>query len=227
MEEQPPYGDGFPKVELIDPDNVEPRVACVLLLDTSGSMEGEKIKEVNAGLKVFHEDLNADRLASKRAEIAIVTFGGVVETLRPFFTADLFTPPTLTTSGQTPMGEAIRRGIEMVTERKELYRALGILYYRPWIFLITDGFPTDEWESAARMVHKGEANSSFSFYAVGVEGAEMDTLNAIAVPSRPAIKLKGNRFREMFQWLSKSITAVARSQPEDQVPFPPPGWGGV
>ena len=56
-------------------DNPEPRCACLLLLDTSGSMGGEKIRELNAGIKLFQEELNGDSLAAKRVEVAVVTFG--------------------------------------------------------------------------------------------------------------------------------------------------------
>ena len=34
-------------------DNPEPRCPCVLLLDTSGSMQGQPISQLNAGLKQF------------------------------------------------------------------------------------------------------------------------------------------------------------------------------
>lgn len=224
MEEQTPY-EGFQRTKFVD--NTEPRVACVLLLDTSGSMEGERINQVQEGLSVFHENLRTDRLASKRAEIAIVTFGGTVETLQPFSTADIFTPPTLRTSGQTPMGEAIRQGIELVTEEKQVYKANGISYFRPWIFLFTDGEPTDEWQSAARMVHEGEKNGSFSFFAIGTGDANMEILNAIADPSRPPVKVKGLNFQDMFIWLSSSIKTVSHSQPGERVKLPPLGWGEV
>ena len=62
-------------------DNPEPRCAVVLLLDTSGSMHGQPISELNAGLKEFENALKSDRLASLRVEVAVVTFGGSVKVL--------------------------------------------------------------------------------------------------------------------------------------------------
>jgi len=56
-------------------DNPEPRCPCVLLLDTSGSMGGAKIAELNKGLQTFAEELHSDAMASKRVELAIITFG--------------------------------------------------------------------------------------------------------------------------------------------------------
>ena len=48
--------------------NPEQRCPCVLLLDTSGSMHGDPIAELNEGLRAFKEDLISDSLAVKRVE---------------------------------------------------------------------------------------------------------------------------------------------------------------
>jgi uncharacterized protein YegL len=206
-------------------ENPEPRVPCVLLLDTSGSMQGDPIRELNSGLVGYKDHLAADPLASKRVEVAVVTFGPV-NVMVDFTTAEQFVPPQLEADGATPMGEAIVKAIEMVSARKQVYRQNGIAFYRPWIFMITDGAPTDSWEEAARRVKEGEAAKALSFWAVGVEGADLDKLKKIA--TREPIKLKGLRFRDLFQWLSNSQQSVSRSTVGEPVPLPSPaGWAEI
>ena len=161
-------------------------------------------------------------------EDAIVTFGnGGVKHVQDFVTAGEFTPPVLEAGGQTPMGEAITLGLNLLRARKEVYKKNGVPYYRPWVFLITDGAPTDDWASAARLVHAEEAANALAFFAVGVQGAEMEKLRQIAPPTRVPIQLQGLQFVEMFLWLSRSQQRVSGGKVGEQTALEPAGWGKV
>ena len=225
------------KAELVYPE--EPKCVLFLLLDTSGSMdeyvEGKKkIDELNEGVKTLQKELIEDELAKKRVEIAMITFGGdSPKESREFKTPEEFNPPKLEASGLTPMGNAILEAINLVEVRKQFYKDKGIDYYRPWIWLITDGYPTDMdvgdsmWNEVVKAVHEGEENKKFLFWAVGVEGADMNKLKMISPSKRVPLKLKGAKFKEMFEWLSKSMKSVSGCRVGDQIKLEAPGWGEV
>ncbi|MEG4589096.1 VWA domain-containing protein [Microcoleus sp. MOSTC5] len=208
-------------------DNSEPRCPCILLLDVSGSMFGAPIKALNDGLHIFRDDLNKDGLTKKRVEVAIVTFESTVKVVQDFVTADKFQPPTLEVGGATYMGAGIDKALDILQARKASYKANAINYYRPWIFMITDGEPSDNEvvNRAAQRIRDEEARKKVAFFAVGVEGVNMTRLSQIVV--RPPMKLTGLNFQEMFQWLSASMSGVSHSQLDEQVPLQKPGWGSV
>jgi uncharacterized protein YegL len=243
-------------------DNPEPRCPVALVLDTSGSMQGNAIQELNEGLRGFSDALKGDRLASLRVEVAVVAFGGRVRALdvrgdellgskeiirytpnplaprsltkeipfdaaQAFVTVDRFQPPFLGAHGDTPMGEAVQRSLALLRDRKEIYKQNGLDYFRPWMFVITDGKPTDRnWEAAAAQVKLEESRRGVIFYGVGVESADLQVLGKFSDVRQP-LKLKGLAFGELFMWLSKSLSVIAHSRPGEQAPLPPVGWGSV
>ena len=210
-------------------ENPEPRCPCVLLLDTSRSMRGSAIEALNEGLRTFKEHLLQDALALRRVEIAAIAFDSDIRIVQDFVIADQFTPPALTAQGLTCMGTAIHQGLDMLQTRKEQYRTNGVAYYRPWMFMITDGEPQGEpadiVEQAAQRIKEDEAQKRVAFFAVGVENANMQRLAQIA--ERTPMKLKGLNFVDLFVWLSASMQAVAQSRPDEQLALPPPDWGTV
>jgi uncharacterized protein YegL len=206
-------------------DNPDPRCPCVLVLDRSGSMAGQPIAELNAGLQQFRSELLGDDLATRRVEIAIVPFGPVARG-STFHPPHEFEPQALTAGADTPTGAAVEYAIELVRQQKATYRQYGVMYYRPWIILITDGKPTDDWERAAQLVHDGEAKKEFAFFAIGVSGADMETLRKMSV--REPLQLQGLAFREFFLWLSASLSGVSKSNVGEQVALPSPsGWAEI
>lgn len=209
-----------------DTSNPEARCPCVLLVDVSGSMTGAPIDELNKGLVAFQQELQQDDLAALRVEVAIVSFGHSVRVEQDFISAHEFIAQPLRSGGNTPMGEAINLALELVRARKETYKQAGIPYYRPWIFLLTDGAPTDEWRSAAQRIQAEEASKAVAFFAVGVQKADMKVLAQIT--TRQPLQLQGLKFRDMFVWLSQSLTTVSHSQVGQQVPLTSPtGWSVV
>jgi uncharacterized protein YegL len=199
-------------------DNPESRCPCMLLLDTSGSMAGMAMQQLNDGIQTLKNELMQDALATKRVEVAMVTFGPV-HLESNFTTVDNFYPKRLVADGDTPIGAAITMGIEMIAKRKQVYRENGVGYYKPWMILITDGAPTDNWARAAELIKEGELKGSF-------EGANVDVLGKLSV--RIPLKLKGLMFREFFLWLSSSMKMVSSKNPGNPINLlPPSGWADL
>jgi len=203
----------FEEAELFE-DNPDPRLACCLLLDCSYSMSGKPIQQLNEGLQAFRESLLDDERARRRVEICVVRFGPV-EVLQPFGPVDQLNLAPLQADGNTPLGEALLTGLDLLERRKAIYKQNGIHnYYRPWMFLITDGAPTDHasvlQEAQAKL---GEAvrGKHLTFFPVGVEDADMDTLKHFN--NGQAFRLHGLHFREFFLWLSSSVGMVSRADP--------------
>jgi len=219
-------------------DNPDPRVACALLLDTSSSMSGAAIDELNRGYAALCESLAEDPLARNRTEIAVITFGGTAQLAVGFTEARYLEPSTFTAQGMTPMGAALELGLGELLARKQAYREAGLEYFRPWLFMISDGEPTDgeRFTAAAGRVREVEAQKGVAVFAVGIKDANMETLATLSNVREPKM-LDGLKFIELFQWLSASMMVVSQSVPgasdadiaqqdsEEQLALPPAdGW---
>lgn len=214
-------------------DNPDPRSPVSIVLDCSDSMTqprpGERrspMEALNSGLEMLVTGLHSDPLARRRAEISFVTFGTEVSEPTDFMTVDNLVLPELAPMGLTSMAEAIRAGLDSLEARKKTYRDNGVTFYRPQMLFLTDGLPTSSTEGLKEEIARLEENKSLAFFAIGVDGADMDTLNEIA--PRGALKLDGMKFDELFQWLSSSVASVSASTPGDTVPLPSPaGWAEI
>jgi len=223
----------------VNEDNPDPRIACALLLDTSSSMAGEPIDQLNRGFELFCDEIKKDELAQKRAEITVITFGGTARVEIPFTEGRNLQSRRLAANGGTPMGAALDLALDQLAQQKQAYKRSGLEYYRPWMFVLTDGEPTDGqvFTAAAVRVRDAEAARGVSVFGIGVgAGANLARLKELSSQREPA-KLDGLSFREFFKWLSASLSAasasnafgssdagVARAEAAEQIPLPPAGW---
>lgn len=91
---------------------------------------------------------------------------------------------------------------------------------------MSDGQPTDEWKVPAAQLRKEEENGSLICYPIAIGLADIDILGQMSGVNQP-VRLKGLAFKEMFQWLSASVTEVSRSGVGNAVELPPVAWGEV
>jgi uncharacterized protein YegL len=202
----------FWSVELND-ENPDPRVACVVLVDVSGSMQGEPIAALERGFEAFTHYLHNETLASKRVEVAVVTFGTVATVLVPMQEARGLRPAQFTASGTTNMAAGIHLALDIIEDRKYAYKAAGLQYYRPWILVLTDGKPNiDGFDEAVARLNAAETARGVTVFAVGA-GPRVDyqKLSRLSVQRTPA-PLDGLKYQELFEWLSASLSNVSNSQ---------------
>ena len=211
-------------------NNPTARVAVCLCLDTSASMEGAPIAELNIGIHDFFQSILDDEVAKYSAEIAVVTFGGDTPTkLLDFGAITGQQVPVLKTGGITPMGGGVNLALDLLEARKTEYSQAGIDYYQPWLVLMTDGQPTDEGESMQTAVQRTVALTDakkLTLFPIGIgPGADMNVLARFS-PKRTPLHLQGLNFKGFFEWLSKSVARVSQSIPGDTVPLDEKGIKG-
>lgn len=200
----------------------EPRPLPIFILaDTSGSMRGEKINELNLSLREMLNALNAADDIRGKFQLAVISFGGDVELVQPLADIKGLTLTELTASGNTPMGQAFEAVSEMIEDRN----VVSSRAYTPTIVLISDGLPTDcseemyrrknyfDWEPL-KTLHNGERSSRCQRLALGIgDDADTEMLKAfIDNPEVPVIKTKdAEGITKFFRWVTMSTVARMHS----------------
>lgn len=220
------------KSDLIE--NPTARVPVCLVLDRSPSMSGEKalgsvleqtnprpIDELNEGVKLFFNNLREDEVARYAAEVAVVGFSDLVETFLDFGSLLRVDPPKIELEmkvGGTSIGKAVSEAIRLLDRRKKEYKEAGVDYFQPWIVLMTDGQPTDDSHiGVAEDVTKRVLRKKLTVFPIGIgDGADMGVLSMFS-PNRTPLKLKGLRFKDFFDFLSKSISLTSQSTPGETI----------
>jgi uncharacterized protein YegL len=213
--------------------NKDQKCPVVLLLDTSGSMAGMPIEELNKALVQIKEDILNDTMLSNRLELGIVAFDDDARVERPI---DLISPdtdlPILNIGGVTNLVSGMNKAIELVTDRKNFYKSNGEQYYRPFIVLFTDGAPTntaEEIEELDQNIQKLSDEKRFIFLPFGVDGADMHLLAKLAAQSADerlknvgtAFAMKDvSKFTEVFQFVSASISGIMEKGGTQAVQLP-------
>lgn len=198
-------------------ENPTPRVPVSICIDTSGSMMGDKIQELIEGIGLFYDAIDEDDDAHDAAEVSVVAFNSGADLIQEFASIDgLKRDIAIAPSGLTYLGEGVNLALDTLEKRKALYSNTGVLYYQPWLVLMTDGQPNGDKQALDRAVARVTsmvAEKKLTVFPIGIgSDADMNVLARFS-PGRPPLLLKGLSFREFFEWLSKSVSKVSQSMP--------------
>lgn len=188
------------------------KLPIVLVLDTSSSMAGDPIRELNESVNNFIEEIKNDDFARAIAEVCIVTFGGDVDVLQDFESVNNISYPIFKDRGTTLMGSAVMKALDCLDKRLSRYEELGIDYYRPIMVLMTDGKPTDSIIRAVKRTQEYLVQRKLVVLPVAIgPKADVKTLTKFTSPDHAVLRLKGLRFREFFKWLSSSVVRLSKT----------------
>lgn len=203
-------------------NNPTKRVPVCLCLDTSSSMSGQPISELNEGVRLFYEAVNDDLQAKQSADVCIVTFGDCgVYVAQEFQSIRDEQAPRFNSGGCTPMGGAVNVALDRLEERKKEYKDKGVPYFQPWLVIMTDGVPTDSITSASQRSTDMVNNKKLYVMPIIINGgdAQEQVLEQFSPQNRP-LKLKGLNFKEFFKWLSASMVKTSHSRPGEKIKLP-------
>lgn len=211
-------------------ENPTPRVPVSLCIDTSGSMMGDKIRELVEGVNLFYDAIDADDDAHDAAEISIIEFNSGASLIQDYASIErLQRIDKIDPTGATFLGEGVNLALDTLETRKSVYSGSGVLYYQPWLVLMTDGQPNGdnrELERAVQRVTDLVDAKKLTVFPIGIgTDADMSVLARFS-PNRPPLRLRGLNFKEFFEWLSKSVSRVSRSTPGDTVKLDLEGLAG-
>jgi uncharacterized protein YegL len=211
-------------------ENPTPRVALSLCIDTSGSMAGDKIRELLEGVDLFYDAIDEDDDAHDAAEVSVVEFNSGTRLIQDYAGVEhLQRISGIAPDGLTYMGEGVNLALDALESRKKQYSDNGVLYYQPWLVLMTDGQSNgdrSELERAIQRVTDLVASRKLTVFAIGIgKDADMAVLARFS-PNRAPMRLQGLKFKEFFEWLSKSVARVSQSTPGEVVELDLEGLAG-
>ena len=217
--------DSLPDLGTDYTNNREERLPCILVVDGSGSMrKDDAIDELNKGIAEFAAQLRNDPVASAKVQVKVIRFGDTVDDMGDWADAMYFNPPEIRAHGNTPMGEAVERAMQAAEEQLATLKSHGIDRKRPWIWLMSDGLPTDpSWEAVARKAREGQEAGKFFLYPVSVIAADGETSHTAALQSfhkdNKCLKIQGAEFAAFFDFVSAKSAAGSKKEGADMDVF--------
>jgi uncharacterized protein YegL len=200
------------------------RLPVYLLLDCSGSMSGEPIEQVRQGIRALVQDLSTDPMALESAYLSVIRFDSTATQIVPLTELSAFPQPTLDASGSTALGAGLSL-LEQCID-KEVRKTTSTVKgdWKPLVFIMTDGNPTDSWKNAAKSL-KSKKLGNIIACAAG-PNADSSILREITEIVVELNSLQPAAMTAFFKWVTDSIkttsASIAQNPGEAPINLPPP-----
>ena len=204
------------------------RLPVYLLLDTSGSMSGEPIEAVKNGVQVLVSTLRQDPYALETAYISVVTFDSTAQQIVPLTDLAAFQPPSISANGGTSLGAGLKLLAECID--REVARSTPEQKgdWKPLIFIMTDGGPTDQWQNGLAEFKKRKVGITVACAAGGA--ADASVLKQITEVVVMLDTADSATIKAFFKWVSASISTGSQKVENggqevgglNELPPPPP-----
>lgn len=203
------------------------RLPVYLLLDVSGSMSGEPIEAVKNGVQILHSALRRDPYALESAYISVITFSSDVQQVAPLTEVAMFQPPQISAGGGTSLGGVLKKVTECANAEVQKSTAEEKGDWKPLVFLMTDGYPTDNVDAGIDEFKKYKWGTVVACAAgsdADVQTLQKITENVVALDVADAATIGA-----YFKWVSASISTGSKKVDSgaeidamSELPPPPP-----
>jgi uncharacterized protein YegL len=194
-------------------ETLERRLPVYLLLDCSESMVGDGIAAVQQGLRQLLLDLHSDPHALETVWVSMITFSDQARQIMPLSELVGIRAPKLSIRPGTSLGSALKLLEECIAREVRTHSAQAKGDWKPLVFLLTDGSPTDDWEESAAPVREVGASGAkkLNLIAIGC-GEDVDPL-VLAELSDTVLMMSDQPgdFRSLFQWISSSLSGASQA----------------
>ncbi len=188
------------------------RLPVYLLLDTSGSMYGEPIEAVKNGVQTLLSTLRSDPYALETAYLSIITFNSTAQQITPLTELSAIQQPNIDAGGCTVLGGALELLAKKVDSEITKTTAEVKGDWRPLVFLMTDGEPTDSITKGLEEFKKRKFGMVVAC-AAG-QGANVNTLKQITENVVQLDTADSATIKAFFKWVSASISTSSKSVEE-------------
>lgn len=181
------------------------KLPVYLLIDTSGSMYGEPLEAVRTGLDTLAHTLRQDPYALETAHLSVITFASDAKQVAPLTEITDFQTPVLEARGQTSMGKALELLAQRVDEEVTKTTPEKKGDWKPLVFLMSDGAPTDKLDKGLEEIKK--RNFGMIVACAAGSNANTDVLKQITGDVVRLDSLDSDGIKAFFKWVSASISA--------------------